>query len=210
MRCLRRSRFVRGVVLSLTLPVIGAALVGCAARSPASSESGSRVFPLSVAINDIVVGISVGDIVGQRTVRDSAFVHRQCWSYSWGPQLKATLARQTDVQQGDSLQFEVIEGLDDPFQLGGVITDLWFESSNEIATTRRWQSQCYSRAARSVSARLTVRWELFDNRRGEVVYRTTTSGMSSGNSFGAATEDAVWDAQGKLLEDEELLNLLSG
>jgi len=124
--------------------------------------------------------------------------------------LKATLARQTDVQQGDSLQFEVIEGLDGPFQLGGVITDLWFESSNEIATTRRWQSQCYSRAALSVSARLTVRWELFDNRRGEVVYRTTTSGMSSGNSFGAATEHAVWDAQGKLLEDEELLNLLSG
>ncbi len=211
MRHFRRFRFFRCVALSLTLPLMSAGLVGCAARSPASSESGSPVLPASVAINDFAVGMSVGDIVGWHTVRDTNGITRRCWNYRLGPEFSQTLVEHRAILQGDSLQFEVIEEPDRPFQLGGIVTDLWYESSNETSPVSRWQRHCYSiRVGRSVLARLRVSWELFDNRRGQVVYRTTTSGRARGLSFGAATDDALWNAQAKLVEDEELLNLLSG
>jgi len=210
MRYFRRFRFFRCVTLSLTLPLMSAWLVGCAARSPAASESGSPVLPASVVINDFAVGMSVGDIVGQRTVRDTSGIRRSCWNYRWGPEFSQTLVEHRAILQGDSLQFEVIEGPDRPFQLGGIVTDLWLDDSYHTSPVSRWQRHCYlGRAGRSVLARLRVSWELFD-RRGQVVYRTTTSGRARGLSFRAAIDDALGDAQAKLVEDEELLNRLSG
>jgi hypothetical protein len=145
----------------------------------------------------LAVAVSAGDIVGQRTARVANGMPQRCWS--WRPEIARTLAGQRNVLQGDSLRFEVTEGAAQRFQrfqLGGIVTHVWYESA--VETPSMWggvRGQCWYEKSSSVSASVTVRWELFDNTRQRVVYRKTT---------------ILGDAYVKLAEHEELLDLVSG
>jgi hypothetical protein len=167
----------------------------------------------------LAVAVSAGDIVGQRTARVANGMPQRCWSYRWRwrPEIARTLAGQRNVLQGDSLRFEVTEGAAQRFQrfqLGGIVTHVWYESA--VETPSMWggvRGQCWYEKSSSVSASVTVRWELFDNTRQRVVYRKTTIGKTNSAgwvSFDAAVDAALGDAYVKLAEHEELLDLVSG